>query len=269
MIKTVVIGSCMSNLTVQLAPAELGLYQTHCIHHNRSDAFIRYFVDRSSEMIPRAEMDALLIYKEETERDAREILKNQYPETGGYFTIESRRETPESTFLSDLTSKPVDLILLDNYMDISSKLMIDITRPTPESSPIFLNVGFYKNQTELMERFKFYGDYLTPAESAENWIRIYRWLRKMQPKAKIAFLCYHSVSSVAEPARFERLKGFYPELVSRSAGDDLIIVPPLHVPDELTKGPVDWPHFQPPVYKALAGLAYLLVQTDLAETRQF
>jgi hypothetical protein len=269
LIRTVVIGSCMSNLTVQLAPGDLGFYQTHCIHHNRSDAFLRYFVDQTSEMIPREYLEKILQYKPESEREARQILDNQYPASAGYFTVEKRRESAADDFLTDLKTKEFDLILLDNFMDISARLMMDVTRRNPEESPLFMNLGFYTNQTELKNRFKFYGNHLTPSESAENWLRIYHWLRRLQPKAKIIFICYHSVSSLNNLDRFSRLTKFVPELAAKAVGTDLMIVPPLAVPDHLTKGIVDWPHFTPPVYKSLAGLVYLLFNSDLASTTNF
>jgi hypothetical protein len=252
--KVIAFGSCMSNLTITYLASDYGWEQTHSVHHNRNDSFIRYFIDQSSEMISKSFFDDLLIYKESTEREARMFLRNQYRETVGFHDL----PVGDSTFFEDLETNSYDVILLDNFMDVSSKLLRHRSRKDLEQSPIFLNPGFYKNSDEVIAQFDWFCDFLTPIESARNWLRIYQWLRAMQPSAKIIFLPFHSCSSVSSPDRFRRIHDFYPALVDVATAErGLIIIPPLNVSDELTKGPIDWPHFQPPIYKALAGLVYL------------
>jgi hypothetical protein len=258
--KVMAFGSCMSNLTINRLVADYGFTQTHSVHHNRSDNFIRYFIDRESEMIPHDFFDGLLSYKSDTENQARMFLRNQYADWIGFHEIE--KKSANQNLFADLSTETIDVILMDNYMDISSKLMKCVSDVDLADRPLFINPGFYTNQEEVNSLFDWSGDFLTPEESAKNNVTIYRWLREQQPRAKIFYLTYHSCSSTDYPERFSRARYFYPALVKAAEGEDLNIVPPLEVPPELTKGQIDWPHFQPQVYRALAGYVYLTTVSD-------
>lgn len=255
MTKTVaVIGSCMSNLTAARLEQMFGFEQTHCVHHNRSDAFLKYYVDRSHELIPKSTFSHLVM-KPQFGAVEQAILDNQYPDDIGYFQLQHRKRQGKS-FFDDLRETKIDLILLDNFMDVASMLVEDTSDPEAAGRPLFLNVGFYEQERELTERFRF-TPFLSPLESALNWLRIYRWLRELQPQAKIIFLPYHSCSSVTNLQRYERIIGFSSIFSRVAVGENLIVIPPLNVPPELTKGEDDWPHFQDKIYDALAGRVYL------------
>ena len=94
--KVMAFGSCMSNLTIAHLKA-YGATQIHSVHHNRSDNFVRYFIDKTDEIVPKHLLDAALEYKEETEADARQYVINQYPDGVGYHSCcppRRRRKRP-------------------------------------------------------------------------------------------------------------------------------------------------------------------------------
>ncbi len=246
----------MSNLTIASLKAMFGFEQTHSVHHNRSDNFIRYFIEQTDEMIPEEYFDNLLSYKPESEAQARQFLQNQYRKYVGFHGLLDKKD-PNTDFLIDLATYQFDVILLDNFMDIAARLMVHKARREFMRSPLFLNAGFYSNQAEILSLFDWFGDYLTPQESAENWLKIYKWLREFQPNAKMFFLSYHYCTSTSSPDRYRRAREFYPAFKAMTEGEDIHVVPPLCPPLELTKGEVNWPHFEPPIYRALAGYVYL------------
>lgn len=253
--KVIAFGSCMSNLTTAHLVHTYGFEQTHSVHHNRSDNFIRNFIDKSAQMIPMEYFDGLLIHKKEHETTARQFLRNQYQEYVGFHDLLQLKQEGQTLF-TDLATKKFDVILMDNLMDVSALLMHPKELPEFTKSPLFLNCGFYENEKEIASKFE-YGGFLDPTASATNSLRICRWLRGFQPQAKIFFLCYHFVSSVGAPDRYQRIRDFYIQFAPRARAEGIDVVPPLLVAPELTKGEVDWPHFQMPVYKALAGYVYL------------
>ena len=265
--KVMAFGSCMSNLTIAWLTADYGFEQTHSIHHNRSDSFIRYYIDRSAAMIPQDYLEALLIPKPEMKTGADEFLHNQLEKYLGYFQLAERKTRPDQTFFSDMMTTKLDLVVMDNYMDLASKLLYFRNLPEYRESPLFLNCGFYQNEADILRLVDWWGDYLSPQESAENFVVIYRWLRGLQPQAKFVFLPFHTSSSRNAPERFARARDFYPALVDAARGEDLHVVPPLELAPELTKGEDDWPHFQMPLYRALAGHVYLATVAGLPEFR--
>jgi hypothetical protein len=263
-----VFGSCLSNLTAARLVAKFNFKQTHSVHHNRSDVFIDYHLEKNKEMIPLDYLESHLFYKKPLEKEARQFLRNQYAEYLGFHDLlDNKREG--HTFFDDIEEFSFDVILLDNFMDIAAKLVTWKTHKRYSDRKIFLNIGFYENEAELTPQF-WHDEYLTPKQSVENWIRIYRWIREKQPKAKIYFLSYHYCSSLTAPDRFARIKGFYTCFSEQAKACDLVILPPLNVRPSLTKGEVDWPHFDDAVYDALAGIIFLDYESDLlAELKEF
>lgn len=257
--KSAVIGSCLSNLTAARLSADFGVEQTLCVHHNRSDSFVKYFIDRSAKMIDMEFLDNFLVDTDQFRVEARRFLENQQPDTVGYFQLQDRRREGVDVF-AELAEEPLDIILIDNFMDISAKLM-QSTRPEWANSPLFLNPGFYGNPDEIVENFKF-TEFLTAKESAENQNRIVQFIRQLQPKAKIFFLCFQYSTSEESPERMARAHAFYDEF-KKVVAPDIYLIPPLDLPADLQM-PGDWTHFENPrVYKAIAGYIFLTTQANL------
>lgn len=254
--KVAVFGSCMSNLTMSRLNNIYGYEQTHSIHHNRSDVFIKYHIEKNS-MIPLEKLERELLPKNQSDLEARNILRNQYSEHLGLFQLESSRHK-YGNFIDFAHEGRWDLILLDNFMDIAAKLMFNVIDDPYQEKPLFLNPHFYQNEAEISRQYH-HTPFLSAQESLNNWITICQWLHKLQPQAKIFFIPYHSCSSTENEERYNRITGFHNLLGELKTSTNINIVPPLDVHPALTKGQVDWPHFDDRIYNALAGYIYLLI----------
>lgn len=257
--KSATIGSCLSNLTASRLSIDFGVTQTLRILHNRSDNFVKYYIDRSAKMIDMSYFDNFLVDTDKFRVDARYFLQNQQPETIGYAQLQDRRREGID-FFTELAEEPLDIILIDNFMDVSSKLMRS-TQPEWAESPVFLNPGFYENQDEILKNFTF-TDFLTPKESAEGQNRIVQYVRQLQPTAKIFFLCFQYSTSEDSLERMARAHAFYDEF-KKIVDPGIYLIPPIDLPADL-RIPGDWSHFvYPKVYQAIAGYIYLTAQANL------
>lgn len=249
-------GSCMSALTATQIQDQYGCELTYVIHHNRSDNFIRYFIDKSENMIPADELAGILKTRPGDPDGANLILRNQYKRYMGlHYCKDSDLENTPDVF-SYIENNDVDIILMDNFMDLAAFLMHWKTRPEFANSPIFINPSHYQNEEEILENFE-YGPILATRKSACNWVKIYDWLRKLQPNAKIYFLCYHFCTSKNNRGRYNRARKFYIDLVRMTKNRDIHIIPPITVDDSLTKGENDWTHFDSKIYLAISGYIFL------------
>ena len=251
-------GSCLSSLTIAALVKSYGFEEIFRIHHNRSDAFLRYYIDKSCPMPDRALLNSLFVPSDDARvaKDAEEFLDNQMlPHIGYGGTLRGKVDLSRNVF-ERLEEVKMDVVLLDNFMDIAGKLLSSPLLKGFENSSLFINPHFYKNKDEIGKTFKF-GSFLSPDQSAENWLRIYRWFRLSQPSAKIIFLCFPFPIRSYNPDRYGRARDFYPALLRATNGEDIDILPPLNVPEQLTNGPSDQYHVKPQLYQALAGYVYL------------
>ncbi len=254
------LGSCLSSIPIATLVDNYGFEECFRVHHNRSDAFRKYYCERSSRMLSRDWLDNFLVPNDDENiaRDAEEYLDNQMlPHIGFGATLKGMRGKGETLF-DILRNSVLDVILLDNFMDIAAKLMVKKSDAEFGGSPLFLNPHFYSNHDEIISAFEF-TEYLTPHESASNWKVIYHWFRRLQPKAKIIFICFPYATSRDTMERFNRARDFYIEFEKIMRDEDLDIIPPLDVEEEFTNGPGDWYHVKPSLYQALAGYIFLRV----------
>ncbi|MBV9785993.1 MAG: hypothetical protein JO264_19500 [Acidisphaera sp.] len=252
--KTLTIGSCLSNLTVTWLKMDYGFDQTHNVQHMRSDAFVTYYVERTAKMIPLDFMNSYLKGSERWATEAQKYLLNQYRETLGFHELLDSKD-PDTDFFQDIQSQKVDVIVMDNFMDVAAQLMRPKNWSEWRNSPLFLNPHFYANQDEICRDFEFTG-HITPEDSAACWLKIYRFIRKLQPAAKMFFLSFMYATSTDSAERYHRAREFYLNFSQLARGEDLFLVPPLDLPLELHI-PGDWSHVDGHVYRALAGYIYL------------
>ncbi|MEI9905157.1 MAG: hypothetical protein WDN06_15240 [Asticcacaulis sp.] len=88
--KIAAFGSCLSNITIARMQ-RFGFEQLLSVHHNRSDAFLKYFVDQSSPQIPYDTLMAKFVFKPELEEETRKYIRNQYVEGLGYHDLMARK----------------------------------------------------------------------------------------------------------------------------------------------------------------------------------
>ncbi|ESQ78636.1 hypothetical protein [Asticcacaulis sp. YBE204] len=239
-------GSCLSHLTAVQLSMFYGWKLVGNVAHNRSDQFIDYYIDKRTTPPSLADLSALVRFKPDSEDYARRILANQYPEEMG------RHDLPEATPLFELLEETkIDLILLDNFMDLSAQLF---EFQTGLEGKIFSNAHMFENLTD----FGKLGHVLSARQSAENFVRLVQWLRARQPQAKIVVLSFQYSQIDKNAERYHRARDFWVELVKLKT-EDFSICPPLHPPLDRTKGCVDWAHFEEDIYRALAGMLHLHV----------
>ncbi|HQT84428.1 MULTISPECIES: hypothetical protein [Acidiphilium] len=219
-----------------------------------------YHADKTHTMIQKNEFD-WLEPKEEFGDSPNQFLRNQYADTLGQLNVNNKDMPAREPFETGLLNNQVDLILLDNFMDMTAKLMIDKSSKENDHRPIFLNPHFYKNSSEIMEQFEF-DDFLTAKQSAENWFRIIGWLKQQQPFAKIFFICFPYCTSLKSPERAGRARDFYIHLTKLTKNSDIHVIPPPTVIPELTAGE-DWYHLHDSIYVALAGYVFFAASAGL------
>jgi len=252
-------GSCLSALPIAALVTDYGWKEAFRIHHNRSDVFVNYFVDKSHEQFDYAWLNDFLKAKPETAADAMSFVENQFVPWIGYENTLRHLVTPESNFPEDIKTMDVDVIVLDNFIDIAGCVWYPKDNPDKK---VFFAAHLYENLDEINEKWTM-SSYLTPQESAENWLKIYRWFRAVKPKAKIFFTCWSPATSRGNEPRTRRILDFYDVFYDMVKDEDLYLLPPVNVPDELTNGPDDWYHVHKDVYKAIAGYIFLHTAGEL------
>lgn len=253
--KVLTFGSCLSAYTADHLQSDFGFQRAGQVVHNRSDTFVERYVDQTGRRLP--PYDKLVEALKPTTEDARWYFKNQEIETMGAHGYSHGFPT-----LLEQLEQPIDIILLDNFIDLAAKLVRVDHPDLGESFDVFMNTHEYDAS---ISPFISFVDFIDADQSAENWVKIYRYLRGKQPDAKIFMLCFQYEQSRNDQRRYEVGRRFYPEMLARRP-EGLTIVPPLAVPEELTKG-IDhnWQHFEAPVYKALAGYVYLTTVAGLPD----
>ena len=254
--KIATFGSCLSRFTANYLVADFSFEQLSCVFHVMSDQFIKYYVEKT-HILPDLEwLESLFVPGDDPEamRYASGMLRNQYPAQMGLWEFPIDEMENKIPFLDLVEKSEVDLIILDNFIDLSSWAQYYKLDPNLSECPIQFVSHLYKNQSELIEKFEF-GGYINPKDSAHNYFKIMQWLRFKQPNARIAFLCFFGCTSQNNPERQSRALEFYKELDLLSDGQ-FLVVPPLEVPIELQKES-DWTHVDNSIYRALAGKLYV------------
>ena len=257
------LGSCLSGLTGVMLAGDYRWVRLNNAVVDRSDLFVKYFL-RRERMPSREIVEMLLEVKPEHAEWTKQLFQRMFRETAGLADL-----PPETTPLFDnLESKRFDLFVLDNQHDTHN------IKCTYRSLDGRLDFEFnfplhWCERHDLMQDSFHWSPCLEPAESAQCWAEIVRYLRAAQPAAHIVFLCASSSTIAHDPARCARADGF-PAALRDALGDDgTEIVPQLHVPRELSKLPDDIEHFDLAIYRALAGrvfTSYLMAtRMDLAQ----
>jgi len=207
----------------------------------------RYFVRQ--EPLPSREVVAtVLAVKPEHAADAKLVVDRMYRRGVGMSYM-----PPTTKPLEDnLRHERFDLFLLDNQCDTHFLK----TRYLSLSGTLDFELAFPMHWSERYEASPDSFQTLPrqePAESARHWVEIVRYLKTVQPAARIIFLCASPSTVERDPDRKARADAFAGPF--RAALDSIAIeiVPPLQVPRELTKLPDDQDHFDILVCRALAG----------------
>lgn len=242
-------GSCMSEgvyaALTRLKSDYDWLYLNHVIH-NRSDYFISSFISKTQSAVDFGD-----VFDSNNDRspnfpsvslinEGRKFISNQNDLSIGINDVDWR-----VSFLQNIKSHSVDVILMDNFMDIASRLV----RDKDTGKCFFIHSASY-SQDLFSKRFE-YTDFVTPGDSISNYLQIIDWLRKFQPNTVIYFLPFPSTvyghddrESVIRAGEFRR------DLVSNPMS-----VPVLNMPNVQSKHMLaadDWCHYAPTYYQEIA-----------------
>lgn len=228
-------GSCLSRYTANQYLQLFGGELVSSIYHNRSDAFVGRFIERSW---PEVDVDALARLLRPEAEEAALILRNQGRAAMGRHHL--NRGTP---LFEVLEEQAADVVLLDNYMDVAARL---VERGGDARTRVFLRPADLRPDVSGWS----VGDVLDPAVGAQCMQRIVAHFRERLPKAAIAFFCFPHNTYVEAQERVARSIRYEAELQL----DDALVVPCLTVPDRFQT--VQRQHFKPPQYAAYAGMLY-------------
>jgi hypothetical protein len=167
-------------------------------------------------------------------------INNQYPEFLGKHNLKNGKN------LLEALKEPIDLIVVDNYMDITPALKEPLG---DKGKRIFLNTSSVLNETEVFSVQKFG---LPPEDSARNLTRILHYFRALQPNAVIVFMHfpYNLYPSVK---RHEKCMEFI-ELFDPKVIDPFMVVPTQFIAQKFMHR--DPQHYQAAQYMFYAGIIY-------------
>ena len=244
-----IIGTCLSNLTATFLMQDYGWKRLNNAAVTTSSLFISQFIENGSPPALSTMQEYLGV--DPLNPDINRYLLENYRQTIGLTEI-----SPSLPGLWDnLHSENFDLLLLDNLCDVYSRGLRYVGHDWQTFDLGFaLHLG--SNKDKIANDFHPY-PFISPKHSAKNWVKIIRWLKKLQPGARIVFLSAQYCTAVGDPERYERAIRFHDLLLHYLSRNEIEIIAPLEVPLHLTKLPEDREHFDLSIYKALAGYLHI------------
>lgn len=254
-LNVVTLGSCMSEgVFAAITKLNPGINFNHLNHviHNRSDYIHQVFIQKNwlPPDLSISELCDITSSPEFPNQSLKEnfdfFLMNQHPKTIGLNRNEQRLP-----LLVNLEQKEIDLVLLDNFMDIAS--MIVVQKSTGKKFFLFSG-AFSKDVFE--KNFEWIG-FLTPDESLRNWEAIVTWLKLLQPNAKFIFSPFpESVFGNNHRDSVQRASQFKNVLSNNPLPLNILNTKCVEESDLLSA--TDWCHYSNKYYEALAKQIRLL-----------
>lgn len=249
--KVAVIGSCLSNLPAVFMARDFGWMRLNNAATQRSDLFLKHVVEGVGPP-PVEDVRSLFGLPGESHPLDRYLLENYRHHCG-------LTEMPlgAAPLWRNLHDEQFDLILLDNLADIVyGKAAYKGTEFPP------FELAFEVSQTprasELVGQFEFLPE-LTAQQSADNWVAILRFVKNLQPQARLVFSSAPYCTAIGDPGRYDRAIAFHNLFVERATAMGVEVLPPPDIPLALTKLPDDRDHFDLSVYQAIAGHLHMSV----------
>lgn len=206
--KILTFGSCLSRYTAETYIDMFGGTLISCSHHNRIDRFIDIHIKKSNKAIPFNYLSSMGLSSENMR-----YINNQYSEgTLGKHLLPNGKELFNAL-------PEVDMIILDNFVDLCSKLQLSKSYP---GSSIFFNS---KIDPVAKKMFELESSYLPVEEAIKSWDYFGNYLSRISPNAKIFFINFpynHSTNSLTA----ERSKEFSDKFSSTR----LDVIPNIPVP---------------------------------------
>ncbi|WP_298848831.1 hypothetical protein [uncultured Salinicola sp.] len=243
--KIATFGSCLSRYTANQYVGLFGGEVICSVYHNRSDAFVKRFLDDEWGQCDYQHLSSALDIVDDVDDDAdikpTNIIKNQLYDTIGCHRL--KRGIP---FFKVFDSHP-DIFLLDNYIDLSARLVYSSV--SPEIGGYFINMRTLK---ENQKQYHFFDDLLDPILGAKYMAKVISYIQKNAPQAKIFFLNF-PYNVYQDEIRKQRSLD-YNEAIKRELlpFDTVKIIDALDVKDKYRTKHVQ--HYKPIYYAAIAGI---------------
>lgn len=174
--KIATFGSCLSKRTAIQYQKLFGGELVGCVYHNRSDRFVQSVIQNKAPSL-RAEDFEGITFEGGRGAIAKTMIFNQIE--GGAL---GKHELPGAIGFLEAIKEPIDLILMDNYVDIVAK---HCHFPGKEDAKIFLFPNDLGSAGAGLVRDD---NYLEIDEALENWKVIIDWVRQQQRGMKIFFM---------------------------------------------------------------------------------
>ncbi len=250
MTTVVTMGSCLGGLTTLRLSQLYGWEALNNCAVARSDFFADYLVDQSATLPSRETILSVIQWKPEMMEDGLRWLDECYRDKAGH--LDTPADKP--ALFENLATAKIDVILLDNLADTYNALTCARPGAFDTEFCLPLSLSRCENEQDLAATTFTYGPVLTPEQSIDSWVRIVKYLRQMQPRARIFFFCAHASENLHSPDRVERTTVFARKLPAALAGLDVRVIPALELSREMM---ADGDHYAPEVYSALAGQIFL------------
>lgn len=239
----VTFGSCLSRYT---ANQYVRLFEgtiISSVYHNRSDAFVGKFIDKNWNISPFETVAGQILGERALNADnnPNNILKNQYAEWIGL-----HRLAKGIPLLQVLEQKMPDLIIMDNYMDLAGKLMVN-----EHGEGYFLRLSDLKPKSN---NWTTPNSYLSPEDGIAAMKTIIAYFRNYVPNAKIVFINFPHNTYVGSLDRIRRTQ----EYEQKFHCENVHIIPCMTVPEVYQTE--DKQHFKSQQYAAYAGMIWSMIR---------
>ncbi|WP_198337002.1 hypothetical protein [Psychrobacter celer] len=245
--KIIAFGSCLSRFVANHYIKIFGGKLVSCVYHNRSDAFVKRFITEEwsaidiEKIFKNLEQDISLV---DEDNKAINILNNQTVEKLG------KHRLSKGTNVLTALNEDIDLIIVDNYMDLSARLAF---HKSEDENGIFINLGNLKGK---FVNSYYSDDYMTPQSAVQHMSTIIKYFQIHAKNAQVVFINF-PYNTYSDKNRVERAKEY--EQLSIDAFD-CHVIKALNVHQSYqTK---DKQHFKPPQYAAYAGIINNLVSDN-------
>ncbi|EGR2840370.1 hypothetical protein AB2M45_003023 [Vibrio cholerae] len=231
-------GSCLSRYVARSYKRLFSANIISSVYHNRSDAFLKG-IESGSFGLDNDFIDFIGTLKNE---DAHSIIQNQT-----FSGIGKHHLDVEVNLFEALENNNVDIVIIDNFMDLSARLA------SPNGFSSCKDVFIRKNDVDDFDSRFTLGEYIEPKDSIVNMHRICDFFLEMQKNIKIVFINFphNTYDDVGRKYRtIEFFKGF--------KKDGVIIIPPMNIPKIYRTDVAS--HFDESQYSAYAGIIRALIR---------
>lgn len=150
-----------------------------------------------------------------------------------------------SSLVSNLANQSIDIIIMDNFMDIASRLVRDNI-----TGKIFFILSASYSAKLFLQRYV-WTEFIDPGKSVDNYKDIIKWLARLQPNAEIYFLPFPGkVHGHCDRDSVLRAASFRKGLELRPFPAKLLNIPNVEAHHMLSID--DWCHYSPQYYEEIA-----------------